>query len=169
MSANQSASFMIRFTQKIFKDDKGNPDVQWRGKISHVQSGENKGFVDFTNAVDFMQEKLEHITASSIVDKPESEQDGILTKSFDLLKKIKDNAPKLVMDTIKDPMGQVSNIKDQIEEQIKDVGDEISQKIEIDNLRMVSKSDYKDMLTVMQKMSDQIDQLTQKVDALEKN
>ena len=72
------------------------------------------------------------------------------------------------MDTIKDPLGQVSNIKDQIEEQIKDVGDEISQKIEIDNLRMVSKSDYKDMISLMQKMSTQIDKLSEKVDALEK-
>ncbi|MDF1699181.1 MAG: hypothetical protein P1U56_25225 [Saprospiraceae bacterium] len=168
MSTNQSASFMIRFTQKIFDNEDGKPDVQWRGKISHVQSGENKGFVDFAKAVDFMQEKLEFITASTISDKTEEEQDGILSKSFDLLKKIKDNAPKLVMDTIKDPMGQVSNIKDQIEEQIKDVGDEISQKIEIDNLRMVSKSDYKDMVAIMQKMSTQIEQLSQKVDALEK-
>lgn len=167
MSANQSASFMIRFTQKIFKDDNGNADVQWRGKISHVQSGDDKGFVDFENAIGFMQEKLEDLTASSIVDKSEEDQDGILTKSFDLLKKIKQNAPKIVMDTIKDPIGQVGNIKDQIEEQIKDVGDEISQKIEIDNLRMVSRSDYKDMMTLMQKMSSQIDTLSKKVDALE--
>ena len=90
-----------------------------------------------------------------------------ISESFDLLKKIKDTAPKLVMETIKDPMGQVENIKDQIGEQIKDVGDEISQKIEIDNLRMVSKSDYKDMMTLMQKMSAQIETLSQKVDALE--
>ena len=167
MSANQSASFMIRFTQKIFKNKDGNPGVQYRGKISHVQSGEHKGFVEFENAVGFMQEKLEDLTASSILDKPVKEQDGILTKSFDFLKKIKDNAPKIVMDTIKDPMGQVGNIKDQIEEQIKDVGDELSQKIEIDNLRMVSKSDYKDMLALMQKMSTQIDKLSKKVDSLE--
>ena len=72
------------------------------------------------------------------------------------------------MDTIKDPIGQVGNIKDQIEEQIKDVGDELSQKIEIDNLRMVSKSDYKEMVGLMQKMSKQIDSLAKKVDALEK-
>jgi hypothetical protein len=167
MSANQSSSFMIRFTQKIFKENDGNPGVQWRGKISHVQSGDHKGFVEFENAVAFMQEKLEDLAASSILDKPEEEQDGILTKSFDFLKKIKDNAPKIVMDTIKDPMGQVGNIKDQIEEQIKDVGDELSQKIEIDNLRMVSKSDYKDMLALMQKMSTQIDKLSKKVDSLE--
>ena len=167
MSVNQSASFMIRFTQKIFKDKDGNPGVQWRGKISHVQSGDDKGFVEFENAVSFMQEKLEDLTASSILNKPEEEQDGILSKSFEFLKKIKANAPKIMMDTIKDPIGQVGNFKEQIEEQIKDVGDELSQKIEIDNLRMVSKSDYKDMLAIMQKMSTQIDNLSNKVDSLE--
>ncbi|MEM9549351.1 MAG: hypothetical protein AAGA77_25490 [Bacteroidota bacterium] len=168
MSANQSASFMIRFTQKIFKGKDGNPGVQWRGKISHVQSGDDSSFVEFENAIAFMQEKLEDLTAASIEGKSEKEQDGILSKSFDLLKKIKDNAPKVVMDTIKDPIGQVGNIKDQIEEQIKDVGDELSQKIEIDSLRMVSKSDYKEMVGLMQKMSKQIDSLARKVDALEK-
>jgi len=167
MSANQSASFMIRFTQKLFSEKDGKPGVQWRGKISHVQSGDDSSFVEFENAIAFMQEKLEDLTAASIVDKPEKEQDGILAKSFDLLKKIKDNAPKIVMDTIKDPIGQVSNFKDQIEEQIKDVGDELSQKIEIDNLRMVSKSDYKEMVGLMQKMSKQIDNLSKKVDSIE--
>ena len=165
--ANQSASFMIRFTQKIFKEKDGNPGVQWRGKISHVQSGDNESFSDFENAIHFMQAKLEDLTAQAVQDKPEKEQDGILTKSFDLLRKIKDTAPKMVMETIKDPIGQVGNIKDQIEEQIKDVGDELSQKIEIDNLRMVSKSDYKEMVSLMQKMSEQIESLTKKVDALE--
>ena len=115
MSANQSASFMIRFTQKIFNQKDGNPGVQWRGKISHVQSGDDLRFIEFENAVDFMQERLEDLTTASISDKTEKEQDGIIGKSFDLLKKIKDNAPKIVMDTIKDPIGQVGNIKDQIE------------------------------------------------------
>ena len=167
MSVKQSASFMIRFTQKIFNDSEGKPGVQWRGKISHVQSGDDQGFIEFENAIAFMQEKLEDLTASSIADKPEEEQDGILSKSFDLLKKIKDQAPKIVMETIKDPIGQVGNIKDQIEEQIKDVGDELSQKIEIDNIRMVSKSDYKDMMNLIQKMSSQLDHLSKKVDAIE--
>ena len=167
MSSNQSASFMIRFTQKIFNEKDGKPGVQWRGKISHVQSGNDKSFVAFERAVEFMQEKLEDLTASSIEGKSEKEQDGILTKSFEFLRKIKDNAPKIMMDTIKDPMGQVGNIKDQIEEQIKDVGDEISQKIEFDNLRMVTRSDYKVMMGLMQKMSKQIDTLSKKVDSLE--
>lgn len=167
MAIHQSASFMIRFTQKVINEDDGIQNIQWRGKISHVQSGEDTNFIDFEDAVSFMQDRLQAITASTLEGKSEKEQESILSRSLDLFKKIKDNAPRMVIDTIKDPLGQVENIKGQIEEQIKDVGDEISQKIEIDNLRMVSKSDYKEMVSIMNKMSQQIDVLTQKVDALE--
>lgn len=168
MSKDQSASFMIRFTQKLFESEEGTPSVQWRGKISHVQSGEDQRFVEFDRAVDFMQQHLENVTQSTIEDKSKKEQEGILSKSFDMLRKFKDQAPAFVMDTIKDPMGQVGNIQGQIKEQIKDVSEDISQKLDVDNLRMASKSDYKEMLSIMRGMSAQIENLTQKVDQLEK-
>ena len=43
----ETASFMVRFSQKIYDDESGLSNVQWRGKISHVQGGEAKNFVDF--------------------------------------------------------------------------------------------------------------------------
>lgn len=168
MSKDQSASFMIRFTQKIYESDSGEPNIQWRGKVSHVQSGDNQGFVEFDKAVDFMQEHLSNITQSNISSKPESEQEGILSKSFDMLRKFKDQAPTFVMDTIKDPIGQVGNIQDQIKEQIKDVSEDISQKIDVDSLRSASKSDFKDVLTMMKSMSEQLQVLSDKVDKLDK-
>ena len=73
-----------------------------------------------------------------------------------------------VMETIKDPIGQVGHIQDQIKEQIKDVSGDISQKIDVDSLRSASKSDYKDMMELMKSMSKQIQSLTKKVDQLEK-
>jgi len=160
---------MIRFTQKIYESDEGNANVQWRGKISHVQSGEDKGFVEFDRAVDFMQEHLGNVTQSTIEDKSEKEQEGILSKSFDMLRKFKDQAPSFVMETIKDPMAQVENIQGQIKEQIKDVSEDLSQKIDVDNLRMASKSDYKEVLSMMKAMSKQIENLTEKVDQMDKS
>ena len=169
MSKDQSASFMIRFTQKIYESEEGKANVQWRGKISHVQSGDNQGFVKFERAVDFMQEHLGNVTQSNIEDKPKKEQEGILSKSFDMLRKFKDQAPTFVLDTIKDPMAQVENIQGQIKEQIRDVSDDISQKIDVDNLRMASKSDYKEVLSMIKTMSKQIEKLTDKVDKLDKS
>lgn len=169
MSKDQSASFMIRFTQKIYESEEGKSNVQWRGKISHIQSGDNQGFVEFDRAVDFMQEHLGNVTQSTIEDKTEKEQEGILTKSFDMLRKFKDQAPSFVMDTIKDPMGQVGTIQGQIKEQIRDVSDDISQKLDVDNLRMVSKADFKEVLSIIKNMSKQIEKLTDKVDQLDKS
>jgi len=34
----QTASFMVRFNQSIYEDN-GEAEVQWRGKVSHVQDG----------------------------------------------------------------------------------------------------------------------------------
>lgn len=167
MSKDQSASFMIRFTQKIYESEEGNSNVQWRGKVSHVQSGDNQGFVEFDRAVDFMQEHLGNVTQSTIEDKSKKEQEGILSKSFEMIRKFKDQAPTFVMDTIKDPMRQVGNIQGQIKEQIKDVSDDISQKLDVDNLRIASKSDYKEVLSMIKTMSKQIEKLTDKVDQLD--
>jgi hypothetical protein len=41
--ADQTASFMVRFNQKIFEEN-GESKVQWRGKVSHVQGGEDMSF-----------------------------------------------------------------------------------------------------------------------------
>lgn len=52
--ADQTASFMVRFNQIIF-EDKGESKVQWRGKVSHVQGGDDQSFSDFNDAVKFIQ------------------------------------------------------------------------------------------------------------------
>ncbi len=51
---------MVRFNQIIFEED-GESKVQWRGKVSHVQGGEDKSFSDFNDAVKFIQERLAQI------------------------------------------------------------------------------------------------------------
>lgn len=168
MSKEQTASFMIRFSQKQYLDDKGTEAVQWRGKISHVQSGEDTNFVDFDKAADFMQRRLSLITQSTVSEEAATEQEGILTKSFDMLKRIRQQAPAFVMDTIKDPLGQVENIQDQIKEQLRDVGGDLSQKLDVDNIRTASRNDYKEMVTIMKSMAAQIDALAKKVDRIDK-
>lgn len=163
-NSDQTASFLVRFTQKIYKDEQGESNVQWRGKISHVQGGDQKSFVDFEKALQFIQEKLSELTISSIDDKPKEEREGLLVKSFDIWKKMAKTYPKMVIEAIKDPKAQVS----QIQEQITQVGEEIGQKIEIDSWRAASKNDYKSMMAAMTAMASQIEQLNEKLDKLSK-
>ena len=99
---DETASFVIRFTQKIFENKKGEPEVQWRGNVRHVQGGDEIRFSKFEDVTTFVQNKLAELTVQALEDKTPEEQKGILSKSFDLWKKMAFEAPKKVIDTIKD-------------------------------------------------------------------
>ena len=76
MSSNETASFMVRFTQKIFEDESGQNDVQWRGRISHVQGGDQQAFTDFKDAMTFIQDHLADMTIKNTQHVAPDEQDG---------------------------------------------------------------------------------------------
>ena len=162
---DETASFVIRFTQKIFQNDDGESEVQWRGNIRHVQGGNEKRFSEFNEVVNFIQEKLADLTLQAMEDKSPEEQKGILSKSFDLWKKMALTAPKRVMETLKDPIKGV----EQLQKDINQVGESLSEKLEIDAWRSSTKSDTKNILQMLEKMSSEINQLNQKVDQLTKN
>jgi len=164
----QTASFMVRFNQNIFDDDQGESNVQWRGQISHVQDGDKVNFSEIKEALSFMQEKLAALTIDATEDKTPEEQEGILTRSFDMWKKMTASYPKLVMDAIKDPKAQISQIQGQIQDQISTVGGGISQKIENSPWRTATKSDFDNLAEKMDLMSKEIVKLNKKVTKLSK-
>ena len=106
--ADQTASFMVRFNQIIFEED-GESKVQWRGKVSHVQGGDDKSFSDFKEAVAFIQSKLADLTLEATKHETPEVQDSLLKKSFSLWKTISKEGPKVILETIKDPRKQVAN------------------------------------------------------------
>ncbi len=159
-SKPQTASFMVRFTQNIYSDDQGTSNVQWRGRISHVQGGDKKSFVDFQEVIVFIQDKLSQLTKESIEDKSPEEQDGILLKSLEFWKKWSSEAPKIVLETIKDPKKQVSHLQ----EQLTQVGDEIGSKIE--DAWRADKGDIKVINQTLTQITDQLSQLSDKVNML---
>ena len=161
--ADQTASFMVRFSQKIFEEN-GESKVQWRGKVSHVQGGDDQNFSDFNEAIVFIQEKLAALTLEATKDKSPEQQDGILKKSFSLWKTVVEAGPKILMETMKDPRKQVANLQDQISH----FGEEIGEKVHIDQWRNASKSDFNSMQESMQELTNQMKKLNAKVDALNK-
>lgn len=164
----ETASFVLRFTQKIFTDTDEQPQVQWRGHIRHVQSGEEKRFSEFEEVARFIQTKLADLTIQAMEDKSPEEQKGILSKSFDLWKKMAFDAPRMVIDTLKDPKKQVAQFQSQIT-QIGDVIEEkIGQKLDIDEWRAASKADYQQLLERLDQMTSAIEQLNKKVEKLGK-
>jgi hypothetical protein len=173
----ETASFVLRLSQKIFKTEEGDSQISWRGNIRHVQSGDETHFSDFNNAKNFMQKKLTDLTLKSVEDEPEEAQKGLLSKSFDFWKKVAAEAPKLVMDTIKDPKKQAANLQEQLSEQFQQIGEaiehkieeKVGKKIELEDILGSSKADSRKILELLSDMSAQINTLNKKVETLSKN
>jgi len=161
---NHTASFMVRFVQKIYQDAGGSDQVQWRGKISHVQGGDEERFVDFEDAVSFIQQKLSLLTKEATMDKSPEEQENILGRSLDIWKKLSATGAKMAIETIKDPRKGVA----QIQEQMAQVGEDIGQRLEIDEWRGASKNDIKLIRESLVKLASDVSSLNTKVEALSK-
>jgi hypothetical protein len=159
--AAQTASFMVRFNQKIYEEH-GEAKVQWRGSVSHVQGGEEIRFSDFNEAVSFIQERLANLTLEATRDKTDEEQEGILKKSFTLFKSVAATGNKVFMDTLKDPKKQVAHLQDQLGE----LREEMWEKVPIDQWRNASKSDFQDIKESISALSKSVATLTKKVDEL---
>ena len=165
--AEQTASFMVRFNQRIYEED-GESKVQWRGRISHVQDGDEKRFSDVKDALEFMQQKLSELTSEATKGQSSEEQENILQKSLSMWKTMKAVAPQMIKETIKDPKKQISNIQDQLQDQLSNIGEEISEKVQIDQWRNASRSDFKKVQDSISQLTREIKRLNSKVDALSK-
>jgi len=168
----ETASFVLRFTQKIFEKDDGDHEVQWRGNIRHVQSDDDTRFSEFEDATNFIREKLADLTVMAIEDKSPKEQKGILTKNFELWKKMATDSPKLVLEAIKDPKKQIAQVQHQIaqmgESLTQRIEERTGQKVDFDEWRASSKADHKNLLDIIEKLSKDVNRLSKKVDKLAK-
>ena len=163
----QTASFLVRFQQRIFEEN-GESEVQWRGKISHVQDGEEQRFSDFNDALSFMQQKLGELTEEATKHESSEEQESIIHKSLSMWKTIKDVGPKVIRNTLKDPKKQFTHLQDEIQDQIITIGEEISEKVHIDQWRNASRSDFNKIQSQIAALSSEIQKLSTKFDTIKK-
>jgi hypothetical protein len=163
----QTASFLVRFQQRIFEEN-GESEVQWRGKISHVQDGEEQRFSDFNDALSFMQQKLAELTEEATKHESSEEQESIIHKSLSMWKTIKDVGPKVIRNTLKDPKKQFTHLQDEIQDKIITIGEEISEKVHIDQWRNASRSDFNKIQSQIAALSSEIQKLSTKFDTIKK-
>lgn len=163
----QNASFMVRFNQRIFEEN-GESKLQWRGKISHIQDGDEKRFSDFNDALTFMQQKLNELTEEATKHQTTEEQENIIQKSFSMWKTIKDVGPKVLRDTLKNPKKQLNHLQDEIQDKISTIGEEISEKVQIDQWRNASRSDFNKIQNQIEMLSSEITKLSTKIDTIKK-
>ena len=83
-------------------------------------------------------------------------------------KTIKDVGPKVIRDTLKDPKKQLSHLQDEIQDKITIIGDEISEKVQINEWRNASRSDFNKIQNQIESLSTEIKKLSKKMDTLNK-
>jgi gas vesicle protein len=115
-----------------------------------------------------MQQKLAELTEEATKHETSEKQDSILDKSLSMWKTIKDVGPKVIRDTLKDPKKQFSQFQDEIQEKISNLGEEIGEKVHIDQWRNASRSDFNKIQNQIQDLSSEIKKLTSKIDTLNK-
>jgi hypothetical protein len=163
---DSTASFLLRLNQKIYQSDEQGPQVEWRGNIRHVQSGDETKFTSFKDAQDFVQEKLTELTKSALEGQPEEIHEGVLTQSLNIWKKIASNTPRLVMESIKDPKKSAEQLQDQFQQITDAIGQRIDgSKKEMENFIPPSRAEITDAL---EKLFDKLDAIEQRLERLEK-
>ncbi|MGD8751188.1 MAG: hypothetical protein PVG14_07185 [Anaerolineales bacterium] len=116
MSTNRGiASFLIRFTQDLWEDDQGEPRVQWRGRINHVQGDEEQSFTDFSEVVEFIQQHLTQLTLDSIPKDGQMDQEKTLHESFKLWERFASSYTDLMFDAMERTIQGSQVIKSQMD------------------------------------------------------
>lgn len=147
-TTDQSVSFLVRFTQRLFEENE-ETKVQWLGNVSHVQGNKDMNFSDFTDAVKFIQDELEKLGREATKDAPEEDQDSILDKSFQML--------RLMQDTIKDPKKGIAHVQGQI--------GELASKVPVDQWRGAKRSDTNKILESLEALTSEVKELRKKIDS----
>ena len=112
------ASFMIRFTQHIYRDEGDEAQVQWRGQINHVQGDDELSFTDLTEALEFIQRHLTQLTLDATADGDKIEQEEVLAKSYILWEQFADAYTNMMFDAMRRSMDQSEAFKHQMDEAV---------------------------------------------------
>ena len=110
------ASFMLRFTQDLWQDENGDPQVQWRGRINHVQGNEEIPFTDFTEALTFIQRQLQDLTLQAFPTADPEIREKALKESFKLWEQFTAGYADLVFAAMQNTFRQSQEIQGQVGE-----------------------------------------------------
>ena len=114
------ASFMIRFTQDMWRNTAGDPELQFRGRINHVQGDEEITFTDFSEAVRFIQEHLAQLTLDALPGDSKMDQEKALRDSFKLWEEFTNSYSSMMFDAMERTIDQSETIKRQMDEAVKE-------------------------------------------------
>lgn len=85
-------------THDLWKDGEGDPKVQWRGHIEHVQTHADLSFTDFADAIAFIQKHTAQVTMDSVAGEDSGMQAKAMRESLGMWQKFASNYSSMVMD-----------------------------------------------------------------------
>jgi hypothetical protein len=113
---NNVASFVLRFTQALWQDTQGEPHVQWRGHIRHVQGDEEGRFTDFAEAVAFIQHTLTQLTLNALPGGSPMSQEKVIRESFKLWEQFASSYSEMMFQAMEQAFKQSEAFRDQMKE-----------------------------------------------------
>lgn len=113
-SQRDIASFVLRFTQDIWRDTGGDPRVEWRGHIRRVQDGEELRFKDIAEAMNFIQESLMQVTANAVPKEDKSYHEKAMRESLKLWEKFAESYTTLMVNTVEKSVQQSESFQKQM-------------------------------------------------------
>jgi hypothetical protein len=155
---NNIASFVLRFTQELWQDAQGEPHVQWRGHIRHVQGDEEDRFTDFAEAVAFIQRYLTQLTLEALSGGQAMSQEKVLQESFKMWERFASSYTDMMFQAMEQTVKQSQTFKEQI--------DQATQQA-LKAWQLPLPSDQRQLVEAFNSLQTQIKALTDKVEELE--
>jgi hypothetical protein len=110
------ASFVLRFTQELWQESNGEPRVEWRGHVRHVQADDELRFTDIAEAMAFIQRSLMELTANSTPGADKMFQDKALRESFKLWERFATSYTEMMVETMQQTVKQSEMLQQQVNE-----------------------------------------------------
>jgi len=159
MSMDRSiASFVVRFTQELWRDTQGEPHVQWRGQIRHVQGDEEASFTNLADALAFMQHHLAQLTSNSVPGGNTVEQEKVLRESFKLWEQFASTYSDMMFEAMERTLKQSEALKQQMDEAVEK---------SLRAWKLPTQADQGQIVEALNGLQAQVQALAEKIDQLE--
>jgi hypothetical protein len=113
-----TASFVLRFTQDLWRDPEGDPRIEWRGHVRRVQDGEELRFTDLADAMNFIQESLLQLTMNAVPKEDKMYQDKAMRESLKIWEKFAENYTTIMVDAMQQTMKQSESFQRQLKDAV---------------------------------------------------
>ncbi len=156
---NNIASFVLRFTQELWRDAQGEPHVQWRGHIRHVQGDEEDRFTDFAEAVAFIQRYLTQLTLEALTGGQPMNQEKVLQESFKVWEQFASSYTDMMFEAMQHTVKQSETFREQL--------DQAAERA-LKAWQLPTRPDQGQLVEAIKSLQAQVQALTSKVESLEK-